>query len=191
MTRTPLDVGIAIVAMAAVCVGAQLPAPEGWSRADVATRRLAPSAFADLPEALRAELDRRGCAIPQLNTEGRPHNVIRGAFRTPGERDVAVLCSRARTSAILVFWAGDPRRASEIAAKPDAGFLQVVAPGRIGFSRAIGVASPEYIRARARQYGGALPASLTHDGINDAFVEKGSVVWYWRDGTWLQLTGAN
>ena len=108
MTRTPLDVGIAIVAMAAVCVGAQLPAPEGWSRADVATRRLAPSAFADLPEALRAELDRRGCTIPQLNTEGRPHNVIRGAFRTPGERDVAVLCSRARTSAILVFWAGDP-----------------------------------------------------------------------------------
>jgi hypothetical protein len=32
---------------------------------------------------------------------------------------------------------------------------------------------------------------VTHTGINDAFVEKASVVWYWHTGKWLQLTASN
>jgi hypothetical protein len=31
----------------------------------------------------------------------------------------------------------------------------------------------------------------THAGINDVFVGKASVVWYWHQGKWLELTGAN
>jgi hypothetical protein len=172
-------------------LAAQLPPPEAWARADAATRRLAPSEFSDLPQPVRAELDRRGCSIPQAYTGGPPHNVVRGAFRSAGQHDVAVLCSRARTSAILIFWGGDPRSASEIAAQPDANFLQEVAPGRIGFSRAIAAASPESIRQRSRRYADPLPPSVAHDGIHDAFIEKASVVWYWHEGKWLQLAGAN
>jgi hypothetical protein len=183
--------GLVLVMMARVGLAAQLPSPQEWSQADAATRRLTPSELGDVPQPVRAELDRRGCTIPQVYTGGRPHNAVRGQFRRAGQIDIAVLCSRARTSAILVFWAGDPRTVSEIAPRPDEDFLQVVAPGRIGFSRAIGVASPEFIRERSRQYGGSLPPSLTHDGINDAFVEKASIVWYWRDGKWLQLTGSD
>jgi len=164
---------------------------QAWSQADADTRRLAPSEFTDLPQPVRAELDRRGCTVPQVHTSGRPHNVIRGAFRSAGQRDVAVLCSRARTSAILVFWAGDPRNVSEIAAKPDAEFLQLDEPGHIGFSRAISVASADSIREHHRRYGGSEPPLLTHAGIDDAFVEKASVVWYWHQGKWLQLTGAD
>ena len=182
---------VVLVAIAAAWLATQVPSPEAWSQADTATRRLPPSEFSTLPNAVRTELDRRGCTIPQVYTGGRPHNVVRGAFRRAGQVDVAVLCSRARTSAILVFRAGDPHDIEEIAARPDADFLQVIAPGRIGFSRAIGVASPDYIRERSRQYGGPLPPSLAHDGINDAFVEKASVVWYWHEGRWLQLTGAD
>jgi hypothetical protein len=29
------------------------------------------------------------------------------------------------------------------------------------------------------------------DGINNIFVEKGSLVWYWDGGRWLKLTGAD
>jgi len=171
--------------------GFQLPAPEEWSRADAATHRLSPSEFPELPKPLVADLQRRGCAIPQVYTGGRPHNVIRGAFDGVAPVDWAVLCSRERVSTILVFQAGDPRRVTEIATRPDAEFLQVVAPGRIGFSRAISVAPADLIRARHRRSGSHEPPSLTHAGIDDAFVEKASVVWYRHQGKWLQLTGTD
>jgi hypothetical protein len=171
--------------------GLQLPAAEAWSRADAATHRLNPSAFPDLPERLVADLQRRGCTIPQVYTGGPPHNVIRGAFEGVAPVDWAVLCSRERVSTILVFPAGDPRWVSEIATRPDAEFLQLVAPGRIGFSRAISVASADSIRGRHHRDSGSKPPSLTHAGIDDAFVEKASVVWYWHQGKWLQLSGAD
>jgi len=34
-------------------------------------------------------------------------------------------------------------------------------------------------------------AQLEHDGIEDAFIEKASVIWYWNGSRWLQLAGAN
>ena len=105
--------------------------------------------------------------------------------------DWAVLCSRERVSTILVFLGGDPRHVSEIATRPDAEFLQVVAPGRIGFSRAISVASADSIRERHRRDSDSQPPSLTHAGIDDAFVEKASVVWYRHQGKWLQLAGTD
>jgi len=170
--------------------GSQLPPPEAWARADAATKRLLPSAFPDLPEPLRLELLRRGCTIPQLHSGGPPHNVVRGAFRAAGQVDVAVLCSRERRSVILVFWSSDPADASEIGAQADADYLQVVAPGQIGFSRAINTATPDYI-IRHQRNGDPPLASVTHDGINDAFVEKASGVWYRHQGKWLRLSGSN
>jgi hypothetical protein len=68
--------------------------------------------------------------------------------------------------------------------------VQIVAPGRIGFSRAINTAAPEYIIRRRRE-GDPPPASVTHDGIDEAFVEKGSVVWYRYHGKWLGMAGSS
>jgi hypothetical protein len=90
-----------------------------------------------------------------------------------------------------VFWSGDPDDVAEIAAQADSELLQVVAPTRIGFSRAIAVARPEYIREQQRRHGGALLPAVTHDGIEDLFVKKASSVWYWQDGQWFRLTGAD
>ena len=169
----------------------QFPAPEAWSRADAETRRLNPSALTELPQRLRVELQRRGCTIPQVYTGGRTHNVIRGAFRSGGTEDWAVLCSRARISTVIIFWGGNPSDASEVATRPDAEFLQVVGQGRIGFSRAISVASIDSIRERHPRHGGSGLPLLAHVGIEDRFVEKASVVWYWHEGKWLQLTGSD
>ncbi len=95
-------------------------------------------------------------------------------------------------SAILVFRGGTTDAVSELGERPDADFLQAVtAGGAVGFSRAIGIADPTYIQERHRRYGGPTPPRLDHDGINDIFVEKASVVWYWSGGTWLQLQGAD
>jgi hypothetical protein len=160
-------------------------------RADAATVRLDPSRFASLPPPLKAELHRRGCTIPQVFADRRPHNVVRGHFKTRHQVDWAVLCSRRRTSSILIFWGGDPKVFSELAERPDADFLQVVNAGEIGFSRAIGIASAKFIRDHHQQFGGPKPPPLTHDGIDDAFVGKASTVWFWYRGKWLQLQGAD
>jgi len=166
--------------------------PQDWQRADAATVRLRPGAVPGLPEPVRQELDRRGCSIPQNFATKRPHNVVRGRFTSSSQLDIAVLCSRNRVSSILVFRGGSPAAVAELAREPDLTYLQVVEVGDVvGYSRALGVADAKYIREHHRQYGGPKPPRLDHDGINDIFIEKGSVVWYWSSGRWLQLTGAD
>jgi hypothetical protein len=53
------------------------------------------------------------------------------------------------------------------------------------------VADADYIRDRHESSGGPGSPQLDHDGINDVFIEKGSVVWYWYQGRWLRLQGAS
>ena len=62
---------------------------------------------------------------------------------------------------------------------------------QIGYSRAISAVGREYIVRHAQIYGGPTPPQIDHQGIDDAFVEKGSVVLYWDRGKWLQLKGAD
>jgi len=175
------------------CLGGQVPPGAQWQRADRATARLSPSAFRDLPASIHNELLRRGCTIPQAAFwRPEPHNVIRGAFTAAGQEDIAVLCSRNRVSSILVFRGGSIESVAELARKPDSAFLQVAgAQQEIAFSRTIGVADADYIRRHYEWYGGPKPPPLDHAGINDAFTEKASVVWYWYRGRWLRLTGAD
>ena len=78
----------------------------------------------------------------------------------------------------------------EMAAEPDAGRLQVVNPGQIGYSRGISVASPSNIRQHNPKADPPLPP-LDHDGIDDAFIEKASVIWFWSGGRWRELAGAD
>ena len=170
--------------------------PSGaWLEAERAIVRLSPDAFPDLPALIRAELHRHRCTVPQAFADVRPHNVIQGRFTSAAAADWAVLCSRNGYSSILIFPAGAGAPIAELSSGPDADWLQRAAPGSgpgaIGFSRAIGVARPQYIQERYKRYGGLKPPPLEHDGINDAFIEKASVVHYWYNGKWLELTGAD
>jgi len=71
--------------------------------ADLQVTRLGPSAFPELPRNIRRELERRGCTIPQVWEDRKPHNVIKGEFTRKGQTDWAVLCSLNRVSSILIF----------------------------------------------------------------------------------------
>ncbi len=163
-----------------------------WQLAEANIVRLAPTAFSHLPPPIIGHLRSRGCAIPQSFGRSEPHNVISGEFASRGQMDWAVLCSRNGASSILVFWGGSARRVAEIAASPDSAFLQTIdGNGNIGYSRAISAVNEAYIRAQYREYGGRRPPRLEHQGINDAFVEKASVVRYYHRGRWLELPGAD
>ena len=175
----------------ASAAGMQLPLPEAWERANSATKRIEPAVLPGIPRWLTTELTRRHCSIPQSFGANRPHNIIRGFFNDGNVTDWAVVCSRERVSTILVFWDEEAQKVAELSSEPDANFLQVVLRGEIGFSRAIGVATPATIRGYHRAFGDGVLPPLSHSGINDAFVGKGSVVWYWGGGKWLRLTGAD
>lgn len=170
---------------------AQLPQGNEWDRADLATVRLKPDAFRVLPSPIQADLTKRGCTIPQPFAAGPPQNVISGHFYTATGSDWAVLCSRSRISSILVYRRGAPESLVELHARPDKDFLQVTVPGTIGYSRVIALATAAYIRAQKDRYGFVEPRAIEHEGINDLFVEKASMVWYYHQGQWLQLPGAD
>jgi hypothetical protein len=162
-----------------------------WVRADAETVRVPPSAFSDLPDEIQMELEHRGCTIPQPQEAKHVSNVIRGRFTSAAKMDWAVLCSRERISTILVFRAGSTSDVAELASRRDADFLQGTYTGELGFSRKLNVAGPDEIQTHFDAYGGPQPPTLDHDGIDDAFLEKASVIHYWHEGRWLQLQGAD
>jgi hypothetical protein len=183
---------LGILIGASVSSRSQLPPPAEWSRADAETVRLAPSRFPDLPAAIRRDLERRQCTVPQPYSAaaGQPKNVIHGRFTSSTAIDWAVLCSRQRRSSILIFRGGDTVRIDGLASEADAEKLQVTGPGKIGYSRGIVVASPANIRAHNRTATESLPP-LDHDGVDDAFLGKASVIWFWSGDRWRQLMGSD
>jgi hypothetical protein len=171
---------------------AQVNAQGKWQLADSATVRLSPTAFSQLPKTIMRHLRARGCTVPQAFSSTSPHNVIRGQFAKRGQFDWAVLCSRNRVSSILIFWNGSTRTVAEIAKTPDREYLQVIdSDGKIGFSRVIGVVGKHFILEHYKRYGGTKPPPIFHQGIENAFVEKASMVHYFYRRRWLELQGAD
>ncbi len=170
---------------------ATLPAQDAWDKADRDIRRLSPSMFSGLPRPVGTDLERRGCTIPQVWYQKVPGNVISGHFRTPTVTDWAVLCSVNRVSTILVYLKGRADSVAELGSAPDKGYLQGVGDGKIGYSRAIAVVDSSVIRSAYEGSSDSELPPLDHEGIDDAFVEKASEVWYWYQGKWLRLSGAD
>lgn len=153
--------------------------------------RLKPSDFRQLPAAVRKDLDRRHCTIPQSPVRTAPHNVLTGSFIASGSRDWAVLCSIAGKSRVLVYRGGSARRVDSLGTLPDSSFLQRDENGVVQFSRKIDMTDAKGVSDRARATGDMSPPTADHDGIEDAFVGKPSTLHYYRRGKWLALHGAD
>ncbi len=164
------------------------PSQDKWEQAEREIKRLPPSAFSKLPVAVVKQLEAHGCAIPQVFDKPEPHNVIRGQFARKSQIDWAVLCSKKGSSTILVFWGKPTKCGTELALTEERNFLQEIENGRIGYSRMIAPAGAHYILEHYKRYGGAKPPPLDHDGIEDAFLGKASVVHYCYSGKWLRLS---
>ena len=158
---------------------------------DFQITRLAPSAFPELPVNIRRELERRRCTIPQVRADKKPQNVIKGEFTRKGQIDWAALCSVNRVSTILVFRNASERNPSELAREADIDKLQAVAGDVIAYSRTISRVGREYILSHYGAYGGPKPPTVDHQGIDDAFEGKASIVHYFHAGRWRKLAGAD
>jgi len=182
-------IAVSVLLLPALSLNAQLTRKD-WLQADEQTVRLKPSAFPSLPSAVRTELEHRGCTIPQPSGASQPRNVVSGSFISAGQTVWAVLCSRDKRSAILIFRAPSSDHVDELADAPDLQYLQVVSrDNKIGYSRMLTAVNPQSLRSRAIKHS-ALKA-IGHDGIEDAFIEKGSLIWYWSGVKWVKVSGAD
>lgn len=154
-------------------------------------RRLPIEAFPELPAPVAATLRARRCTIPQPDSPGQPANVIRGEFIRSGQTGWAVLCSVNHASSILVFRDASDRNPYAVSTQPDRAYLQLLERGQVGYSRQITAAGRDFILTHYRAYGGPKPPPIDHQGIDDAFLGKASCAWYFHDGRWLQLQGAD
>src|SRR5262245_11421955 len=163
-----MDASVARCILIVLALGASLSGgAQDWDLADRATTRLPPAAFVDLPAAIRSELDRRGCTVPQPFTAKRPATAIKGRFTSANQTDWAILCSRHHVSSIIVFRGAAVSAAVEIATEPDINALQTLdGKGAVGYSREIAVVGSRYIQEGYRAHGGPKPPPLDHDGIN-------------------------
>ena len=73
----------------------------------------------------------------------------------------------------------------------DRNFLQGITTENIGYSRGIGTVGKDFIMRHFNAYGGPKPPPIDHEGIDDAFIEKASMTWYFYRGKWSQLSGSD
>jgi hypothetical protein len=167
--------------------------PVGAHAADSnkAMRQLRVENYPELPSSVAAVLQSRHCTIPQPNQDGPGSNVIQGKFFGKGQKGWAVLCSSGGKSSILVFRNNNDSSPDEIAESPDNQFLIDTWQGGTAYSREISAADQKFIRRHYRAYGGPKPPPIDHNGIDDAFLEKASITWYWHNAKWVQLQGAD
>ena len=134
-----------------------------FREADSQVTRLGPSAFLELPRNVRRELERRGCTIPQVWEDRKPHNVIKGEFTRKGQTDWAVLCSLNRVSSIFIN--ASEQNPSELTREADIEKLQGVGGDVIGYSRAISSVGRQFLLDHYSAYGGPKPPRIDHQGI--------------------------
>ena len=157
-------------------------------------RRLTPAAFADLPNAVRHDLESRECSVPQPWDGRAPHNVIRGAFTNAGVVGWAVLCSVRDTSQILIYRASSGNVAQVVDSllrDADRAWMQGIGGNRWGYSRLLQTMPLRKIRAWRNFDGHAVPQPIDHDAIQQVFLDKAAEAFYFAAGRWYRHTTAD
>jgi hypothetical protein len=149
-------------------------------------RHLPPSSFPDLPEAVAADLNQRGCLIPQTYQAHQPENVVHASFQRAGSSDWAVLCSVKGNVWLLVFFDGTGKP-SVLANAPETQRLQNhESNGVLGFNWGIDIASPQAVHDA--QIGlTPRPPRLDHDALTDSIVDHKTIYRYYANGSWSRL----
>jgi hypothetical protein len=149
-------------------------------------RRLPVNAFPQLPAVVQAQLNRRGCLIPQTYEAHQPENVVHASFEQRGSSDWAVLCSVNGTASLLVFLSSssDP---TVLATAPETSRLQAHGSGNVlGFNWGIDPASPEAVH-EAQLGMHHPPPRADHDALADSVVEGRTIYHFYAHSTWTIL----
>ena len=155
-------------------------------------RRLSASAFPELPPAVAGVLRARNCTVPQPFAEDSAQNLIRGEFFAKGEAGWAVFCSVNNSTTLLAFRNERDTQPVALSTSADRPFVRGLMGGKFGYGREITSVDRASIFHHYRSYGGPEPPPIDHQGIKDqSFGKQSPSIWYFHQGKWLQLRGAD
>jgi hypothetical protein len=151
-----------------------------------------PSEFKILSNDIIKILSEKNCVIPQSfnNNDTLLNNIIVGQFAKVGQLDLAVLCSSANKSNIIIFWGGTSSCPPLREEAEDQMYIYKNGQ-KYEYYRAILTASRNYIGSRNGKNPLVNDNLINHDGIEDAWLERGSVIHYCHNGKWLRLSGGD
>lgn len=156
---------------------------------DYRIRLLPLASFPLLPQSIVAQLNALHCMVPQTFEARHPENVIHGSFERKGSSDWAVLCAHNETIDLLAFFASTPEKPFTVATHALTERMGAETPSsKMGSAWGISAIPPE---GMAHTPGVHQHGPFDHDGIEDDFLERFSVVHYYRGGNWLSLEGNN
>ena len=134
---------------------------------------LNPQEIPDLPKEVALELQLEGCLVPKWSYKFG--GFTKGEFAAPGQIDLAVVCKFIDGSKIRIFWGGPNKCESSVNSHGQ--YIRTV--------------DSKFIFEHYQRYGGPKPPEITHDAIDDVFVEASSIVKYCDRGKWVDLRGAD
>jgi hypothetical protein len=150
-------------------------------------RHLPVSSFPNLPQAVRSEIEARGCLIPQTYEAHHPENVAHGSLQRAGSADWALLCSIEGTVSLMVFFGDAPTQPLVLASAQETEHLQRnTATGVYGFNWAIDPASPERVHDAATGQR-SRPPMLDHDALADSIIDRRTVYHFYANNAWTLL----
>lgn len=150
-------------------------------------RHLPVNSFPQLPAAVQAELNRRGCLIPQTYEAHRPENVVNASLERSGSSDWAVLCSAEGAVSLLVFFGDRPAEPFVLASAPETERVQAHdASGVLGFAWGIDPASPEQVH-QAQAGLQPRPPRLDHDALADTIIDHATVYHFYAKNAWTRV----
>jgi len=153
-----------------------------------------PESLSQLPLEVRRDLAKRQCLIPRYSEEAglKDGGYARSHFRSGTSVDYAIVCHipRGKAQNVLVYsnskgvWKGEVIQRTSFDPSP----------ARNDCEATVAIAAPKYILEHAQAYAPAevkaLPR-LDHNGVEVWVCDKASVVYYFHQGRWLQLAGAD
>ncbi len=153
-----------------------------------------PSLSPDLPDEIAVWLEQQGYwLIPVIGVWSNDYpNVILGDFIIPGQQDLAVYVSDKTNRTLIVFPAKSLNKRMIVLEEPDSNLWMVYRENQIACSAiAIHPVGGEYIVAHYEEFGGPEPPAISHQAINYAILGSASVVYYYHNGQWVELQGAD
>lgn len=178
--------GLSLLCLITISAFGQVPSPVAKERK--------PETIPQLPLEVRQDLAQRQCLVPKYTGDaGREDSAyVTSHFRSSASVDFAVVCHipERRAQDVLVYsnsggtWKGEIIERGTFDPSPTADKCEAT----------VGIATPKYILDHARAYAPEeqkhLPR-LDHNGVDVGICEKASVVYYFHQGRWLQLQGAD
>ncbi|MFN8579362.1 MAG: hypothetical protein U0163_00080 [Gemmatimonadaceae bacterium] len=142
--------------------------------------RLTPVAEVEaVPAKIRVDLEPHDCAVPSVRGSSLAHSLLMGEFERAGQEDVVLLCvHRDKTSAVYVYWAGDPARRETL---PMSG-SQISVVTRVDIQTGLNLDQP---------IDDDMPQEVTHDGIVVGCCECCSTIFYRHRSQWFTLHGGD